>query len=281
MNSTTVSKGKIGVENRTAAASPQKYARVVGVLYLLIFFVGPFAFFMGRVGVVVPGDPAATVENLMASQSLFRLGIVAETVIVLVEIVVSALLYVLFRSVSKPLSLAAALARFAQSILQAVNLFTAVPALLLLGGAGYLTAFNPDQLNALVLLFADANAFMIIIWGLIFGFHLLLLGYLVYRSGFMPKILGILLMIGGVGYLAQSYGHILVPQYDEILSTVVIVLSIPGELAFTVYLLWKGVNGEQWEKRELESGQYIPRVGSNQIYGKPDLFHPTEQGDRA
>lgn len=237
---------------RNFGTSPRAYARVVGALYLLIFFVGPFAFFMGRTGVVVPGDPAATVETLLASETMFRLGIVAETVIVLVEIVVSALLYVLFRPVSRPLSLAAAFARFAQSILQAVNLFTAVPALLLLGGAGYLTVFEPALVNALVLLFLDANAFMILIWGLLFGFHLLLLGYLVYRSGFVPSVLGILLFIGGVGYLAQSYGHILAPQYDSILSTVVIVLSIPGELAFTVWLLWKGVRVEQWEQRALE-----------------------------
>ncbi len=116
-----------------------------------------------------------------------------------------------------------------------------------------MTAFNPDQLNALILLFADANAFMIIIWGLIFGFHLLLLGYLVFKSGFMPKILGILRIIGSVGYLAQSYGHILAPQYDQILSAVVIVLSIPGELAFTVYLLWKGLNVEKWNEQALKS----------------------------
>jgi hypothetical protein len=231
--------------------SPRVYARIVGALYLLIFFVGPFAFFMGRTSVLVPGDPTATVENLLASETMFRLGMAAETVIVLVEIVVSALLYVLFRPVSRPLALAAAFARFGQSILQAVNLFTAVPALLLLGGTGYLAVFEADQLNALVLLFLEANAFVIIIWGLIFGFHLLLLGYLVYRSGFMPKILGVLLIIGAVGYLAQSYGHLLVPQYDELLSTVVIVLSIPGELAFTVWLLWKGVNSEQWEQRAL------------------------------
>jgi hypothetical protein len=221
----------------------------VGALYLLIFFIGPFAFFLGRTSVFVPGDPTATVDNLMASESMFRLGMVAETVIVFVEIVVSALLYVLFRPVSRPLSLAAAFARFAQSILQAVNLFTAVPALLLLGGAGYLSVFEPDHLRALVLLFFDANAFMIIVWGLIFGFHLLLLGYLVYRSGFLPRILGILLIIGAVGYLAQSYGHFLVPQYDDILSTVVIALSIPGELAFTVWLLWKGVDVEKWKAR--------------------------------
>jgi len=242
----------IRMTTRTIGTSPRVYARIVGALYLLIFFVGPFAFFVGRTSVVVPGDPTATVDNLIASETMFRLGMVAETVIVLVEIVVSALLYVLFRSVSRPLSLAAAFARFAQSIVQAVNLFTAVPALLLLGGAGYLTVFNSDQLNALVLLFLDTNAFMIIIWGLIFGFHLLLLGYLVYKSGFLPSILSILLIIGAVGYLVQSYGHILVPQYDEVLSTVVIVLSIPGELAFTVWLLWKGVNVERWEQRALE-----------------------------
>ena len=237
---------------RTIGISPRVYARIVGALYLLIFFVGPFAFFMGRTSIVVPGDPAATVDNLIASETMFRLGMVAETVIVLVEIMVTALLYVLFRSVSRPLALAAAFARFAQSILQAVNLFTAVPALLLLGGASYMTVFEPDQLNALVLLFLDANAFLIIIWGLLFGFHLLLLGYLVYKSGFLPSILGILLIVGAVGYLAQSYGHILVPQYDEILSTVVLVLSIPTELAFAVWLLWKGVNVERWEQGALE-----------------------------
>jgi hypothetical protein len=201
---------------------------MVGILYLVIFILGPFAFFLGRTGVVVPGDPAATVDTLMASEAMFRLGMVAETVIVLIEIVVSAILYVLLRPVSRPLSLASALARFAQSVLQAVNLFTAVPALLLLGGAGYLAAFEPDQLNALVLLFMDVNAFVIIIWGLIFGFHLLLLGYLVYNSGFWPRFLGILLLLGSLGYLAQSYGHLLAPRYDDLLATIVGSTQISG-----------------------------------------------------
>jgi hypothetical protein len=237
---------------KATMTSPKKIARIAGVLYLAIFFLGPFAFFLGRTSIVVPGNPAATIDNLMASESMFRLGIVAETAIILIEIVVSAILYVLLRPVSRPLSLAAAFARFAQSVLQAVNLLTAVPALALLGGTGYLTVFAPDQLNALVLLFLDVNAFMIIIWGLIFGFHLVLLGYLVHRSRFFPRILGVLLIIGAVGYLAQSYGHILAPQFDDVLSTVVIVLSVPGELAFTVWLLWKGVNVERWQQRALE-----------------------------
>ncbi|MCB0154663.1 MAG: DUF4386 domain-containing protein [Anaerolineae bacterium] len=243
--------------NLSTETSPRVYARIVGVFYLLIFFLGPFAFFMGRTSVVVPGDPAATINALMASESMFRFGMVAETLIVLIEIVVSAMLYVLLKPVSQPLALASALARFAQSVLQAVNLLTAVPALLLLGGTSYLATFEPDQLHALVLLFMEVNAFVIIIWGLIFGFHLLLLGYLVYRSGFFPRILGILLLIASLGYFAQSYGHLLVPQYDDLLATVVIAVAVPGELVFTVWLLWKGLDAERWQERAHESGRSI------------------------
>lgn len=239
--------------NHTTKTSPRTYARIVGIFYLIIFVLGPFAFFLGRTSVVVPGDPAATVDTLLASESMFRLGMVAETLIVLIEIVVSAILYVLLRSVSQPLALASALARFGQAVLQAANLLTAVPALLLLGGAGYLATFEPDQLNALVLLFMEVNAFVIIIWGLLFGFHLLLLGYLVYRSGFWPRVLGILLLIASLGYLVQSYGHLLAPQYDELLATVVVLVAVPGELAFTVWLLWKGLDVDRWEERAHES----------------------------
>ena len=253
MSANTAALGKTGTTPHTAGTSPKAYARIVGGFYLAIFFLGPFAFFMGRTAVVVPGDPAATINTLMASESMFRFGMVAETLIIFIEIVVSAILYMLLRPVNMPLALASTLARFGQSMLQAVNLFTAVPALLLLGGTGYLAAFEPDQLNALVLLFMDVNAFVIIVWGLLFGFHLLLLGYLVYKSGFWPRLLGILLVIGSVGYLAQSFGHLLAPQYDSILSTVVVVLSIPGELAFTLWLLIKGINVEQWKERARES----------------------------
>ena len=119
-----------------------------------------------------------------------------------------------------------------------------------LGRSGAQT--RPDQWNAIVLLFMDVNAFVILIWGLVFGFHLLLLGYLVYKSGFWPRILGILLMIGSLGYLAQSYGHLLAPQYDELLATIVLA-AIPLELAFTLWLLIKGIDVERWEERARES----------------------------
>ena len=245
MSANTYALGQIETTNRTTEISPRTYARIAGVLYLIIFLVAPFAFEFGRTSVVVSGDATATVANLMASESVFRMGMVAEAVVVLVEIVLAAILYVLLRPVSKPLSLATAFSRLAEAIVQAVNLLTGLPALLLLGGATYLTVFEPDQLNALMLLFIDMNAFGILVWGVLFGFHLLLLGYLVYKSGFWPRILGILLILASLGYLAQSFGHILVPQYDELLATVVVVLAVPGELAFTLWLLIKGINVER------------------------------------
>ena len=241
--------GQSEVTDRTADTSPRKLARVAGVLYLVIFIVAPFAFEFGRTSVVVPGDAAATVTNLTASESVFRIGMVAESIVVLVEIVLAAILYVLLKPVSQSLSLATAFSRLAEAVVQAVNLLTALPALLLLSGAAYLTVFEPAQVDALVLLFMDVNALIILVWGLLFGFHLLLLGYLVYKSGFWPRILGILLVLASVGYLAQSYGHILAPQYDGLLATAVVALAVPGELAFTLWLLIKGINVEKWAER--------------------------------
>jgi hypothetical protein len=232
--------------------SVKKLARVAGLLYLVIFIAAPFAFLIGKSTILVPGDATATAENILASESLFRSGMVAETVVFLVEILLAAILYVLLRPVSRSLSLAAAFSRLAEAIVQAVNLITSILVLLLVSGAGYLAVFESDQLAALGMLFLNVNEFVILLWGLFFGFHLLLLGYLVYKSGFWPRILGILLLLASLGYLAQSFGHILLPQYDDALATIVLVLAVPGELAFTVWLLWKGVDVEQWEKRALE-----------------------------
>jgi len=238
------------MEGQTTKKNPiKKTARISGILYLIIFIVAPFPFLIGRAGMVVPGDAATTVRNIMSGEFLFRFGMAAESIVFLVEIVLAALLYSLLRPVSKPLSLAAAFSRVGEAVVQAVNLLTSVLVLLLIGGTGYLAVFESDQLHALSMLFLDANAFVVLVWGLFFGFHLLLLGYLVYRSEFWPRILGILLLLAGVGYLAQSFGHFLLPQFDDILSVVVIVLAVPGELAFTIWLLVKGVNVERWEQR--------------------------------
>jgi hypothetical protein len=187
----------------------------------------------------------------MASEMLFRAGIASETIVFLVEIVMAAIFYVLLRPVSPTLSLAAAFARMAEAVVQAVNLIPSILIFLVMSGPSYLAVFEPEQLDAVMLLSLDLYGYVTLVWGFFFGLHLILLGYLVYKSGYFPKILGGLLMFAAFGYLLQSYGIFLVPQYKELLDAIVMIAAVPGELAFTIYLLWKGLNFEKWEKRSL------------------------------
>ena len=166
----------------TTEFSSRRNARIAGILYLIIFIVYPLAAFIGKESVLVSGDATATVTNMMASESLFRIGIAGEVIIFLVEIVLAGILYELLKPVNPALSLAAAFSRLAEAIIQAVNLLPSILALILVSGAGYLTIFDSSQLNALVRLFLDAFEYLIVVWGFFFGFHLLLLGYLVYKS---------------------------------------------------------------------------------------------------
>ena len=231
--------------------NPKKMARIAGVLYLIIFIVYPLASFLGKSQIIVPGNAMATANNILENETLFRIGIAGETIIFLVELVLAGVFYELLKPVSTSLSLASAFARVAEAIIQAVNLLPSILALLLVSGGAYLTVFSPEQLNALMLLFMDSFNFMIIVWGFFFGFHLLLMGYLVAKSDLFPKFLGILLILGGVGYLLQSFGTFLVPQFESLLATVVLILATPSELAFTLYLLIKGVKGQKQSQQEI------------------------------
>ena len=233
--------------------SPKKIARFAGVLYLIIFIASPLAFIVGKGGLLVPGDATATAENIMASESLFRIGIASETVVFLVEIIMAAIFYVLLKPVSPMLSLAAAFSRLAEAVVQAVNLLPSILVFLLVSGSGYLTVFEPEQRDALVMLSLNLYDYMTLVWGFFFGLHLLLLGYLVYKSAYFPPILGVLLALSSLGYILQSYGAFLVPQYDAILDTVVLVLAVPGELAFTLWLLIKGVKEQQTTASRVET----------------------------
>lgn len=220
-------------------------ARLAGVLILIIAVFAPFSMIYLPSSLIVPGEATTTAQNIMASEGLFRLGIVSDAVVVLLEIAVVVLLYVLLRPVSRTLSLVAAFARLAMTVLMGMNLLNHLVVLLLLSGAGYLTVFAPDQLNALALLFLNAHADVVLIWGLFFSLHLLLLGYLVFESGYLPRILGVFLMIASLCYVIQGVGTILLPQYEGIFVSVGLVSAI--EIALPLWLVIKGVNVEQWE----------------------------------
>ncbi len=239
--------------NHTIETSPLTYARIAGFLFLIIFACSLFSMMYVPSNIIVPGDATATANNIMASESLFRMGIVSDAILFLSEIVLTVMLYVLLRPVSKTLSLVAAFARLAMTIMQGSNLLYNFAALLLLSGADYLTVFNTDQLHALVMLLFEANTYGAIIWGTFFGLHCLVLGYLIFKSGYFTRILGALMVVASLGYLTDSFGMFLVPGYEESFGWVVWVTALIGEFPFFLWLLFKGVNVEQWEKRALES----------------------------
>jgi len=230
----------------------QGIARMAGALYLLIAILSIPIHFIIPAQLIVAGDAATTANNILASEGLFRMGIGLELVLLLSEIVLSILLYILFKPVNKTLSLVAAVSRLAMTTIHGVNLLTHFIVLLLLSGASYLTVFAPNQLHALVMVFLDAYDYGFTV-GIVFLFlHALILGYLIFKSGYFPKILGVLFVIASFGYLIDGFSHVLLANYQK--GPVYLALPIAiAEIAFPLWLLIKGVNVEQWEKRTLES----------------------------
>lgn len=228
---------------RPAATDPgatqQRTARLAGALYLAIFVLGPFVYFY------VPGelfhdDAATTAAEILTNTGLFTAGMVAETVIIGIEIALAGLLWQLFRPVSQALALSSSLARVGEAFIQTANVLIA-GAVLIAVDRGGLAGFEADERGEIVGFLVDTMRFGVMIWGLLFGLHLLLLGTLVRRSELMPRWIGSLLVLAGIGYLAQSYGHIVNPDFDAFFETLVVVLSVPGELAFAAYLLFRGI----------------------------------------
>jgi hypothetical protein len=256
MAGTTISRsepGTTGIRSRIEGTPIGKLARVAGLLYLAIFVLWPLSTLVGESTIVIGGDAAATAENLIANETLFRWGMVGQSVVILIELVLAAVLYVIFRPVSRPISLAAAFGRMAEGVAMAVKLLTGMLALFVVAGTGALAAFDREQLDALGMVFLDANGFMDLVWGLFFALHLVLLGWLVYKSGFCPKLIGILLLLAGGGYFAETFGLFLNPDLGGTLETLVVVLAVPGELVFALWLVTKRINEDAWQQRALEA----------------------------
>ena len=228
----------------------QKYGKITGILILLLTVIAPFSLLYIPSTLIVPGDAAATASNIFTSQSLFRMGIASDSIIFLIEIMLSVLLYVLLKPVNKTFALIAGFSRLAMTVIQGMNILNHIFVLLLLNGGAFLSAFDASQIQAMVLLFLNAHQNVVLIWGLAFSLHLFILGTLIYKSAYIPKFVGILLIVAGACYLVQSFGNILLPQFEAIYSTIGF-LSIV-ELALPLWLLIKGINVQKFEQRSLE-----------------------------
>ena len=164
--------------------------------------------------------------------------------------VVAAVLYVLLKPVNKTLSLVAAVSRLAMTTIHGLNLLNYYFVFQLLNGAEFTAVFSPDQVNALVTLFLNAHSIGFTIGIAFLVPHVLILGYLIYQSGYFPKVLGILFMAAGVGYLVDSMGLLLVSGYTTTPGLIAAVIAI-AEIAFPLWLLVKGVNMDRWQSRAL------------------------------
>ncbi len=228
--------------------SPSAHARFAGVLYLIIAVAAIFAHMVIPDQFIVAGDPAAMAANIAANESMFRLGTVGnELIILLSEIVLSIVLYVLLKPVNKTLSLIAAVSRLAMTTIHGLNLLNYYFVFQLLNGGSITTAFGPDQVNALVTLFLDAHSIGFAIGIAFLVPHVLILGYLIVKSGYFPKVLGFLFIAAGFGYLFDVAGLLLVSSYTTTPGLIATVIAV-AEIAFPIWLLVKGVNLEQWKQ---------------------------------
>ena len=227
--------------------SVNKTARAAGFLYLIIFCLGVFAELFVRQNLILPGDAAATINNIMASESLFRLSLLIDLIRHTFLILLPLVLYRLLQQVNKNIALLMFVLSLVSIPIAFINELNYFAVLLLLNGADYLTAFGADQLQAQVRFFLDLYAYGAYIPQLL-SLWLLPLGYLVFKSGFLPRILGILLMIGCFGYLIDAVSFLLFSNSMPTLS----LLAFIGELIFALWLLIKGVNVEGLQKHALE-----------------------------
>lgn len=231
------------MSSNVADLSQRKSAIIAGLAIVIMAVTAGFSFGFVLDSLVVPGDAAETAANLMTSQTLFRVGVFGWIVILILDVVVAWALYLVFKPINKSLSLLTAWFRLVYAAILGVALLSFVIVLLLISGADYLNVFDADQLQALVLLFLNAFDGMWRIGLVIFGCHLLLLGYLVYQSGYIPKVIGFLLIIAALGYALVNLGYLLAPAYESVIETIDLVFALPmivGELGLGLWLLIKG-----------------------------------------
>jgi hypothetical protein len=235
--------------SQTVKVSPQVYARMAGVLYLINIACGIFGELCVRGHLVVAGNAVATAHNIMASEFLFRCGIAGDLIMHLTDIPMTVIFYVLLRPISRDLSLLAALFGMLQTAVLVANKLNLVSVLLLLGSSNYLKAFDPNQLQALAQLSLSLHEHGFGIGLVFFGVSCLVTGYLLFRSAYFPKTLGILQAIAGVCYLINSFAQLLAPALAVKLVPTILLPAFIGELGTCLWLIIKGVNLLKWNER--------------------------------
>ena len=230
--------------------SPQVTARVAAVFYALVFPIGGFAFFASG-AFVVAGDAAATAANLLTHESSVRAGFAATLLSTACYVVVTALFYELFKPVNRSLSLTAAFFSLVGCVTGGIAALFQLAPLAVLQGANYLSVFKPEQLNALAYLFLKLDALVNNVGFTFFGFYCCLIGCLILKSAFLPRILGVLMVFAGLGWLTSSFASALSPPLYSHLVPYIMLPGMIGEASLTLWLLVMGVNAQRWKEQAI------------------------------
>jgi hypothetical protein len=225
--------------------SIQTYARVAGSLFLLTMVAGFFGEVYAPSHVIVHGDATATARNIVAFNSLFRAGFASYLVEAVCDISLSLVMYQLLKAVRKDLALLAAFFGLVSTAVFAVAMLFYFGASVIVKGAGTLPGFSPDQLNSLALLSLKMYGLGGGIFMVFYGLATLVRGYLIYRSGYLPKALGALLALAGLGFIVSNFVVVLAPAYA---SDVLLLPMFLAALSMTVWLLVKGVNVQEYAR---------------------------------
>lgn len=239
--------------DRNGSISPQFYARLAGAVYLFIIVSGVAGAAI-KPQMVVPGDPAGTAANIVAGAGLLRLLVSIESLHMSAGIALAVLLYALLKPVDRQVSLFAALTHVACAIVLAVAAIGTFAAIRLTGTAGYLSAVDMPQRSALAMLALRLQEDMFAIGLVFFVFTCLALGYLIIRSGFLPRALGVLMIVAAGAYLLNSVAHILSPSLAEQLVPGIFAPILVAELSLALWLTVKGVHRENWHARAVAAG---------------------------
>jgi Domain of unknown function (DUF4386) len=223
--------------------STKKTARLAGVLYLVNGVTGFFGIIYVPGRLIVSGNAAATANNILASERLFRVGIVSELICAAEFVFLLWVLYRLLAGVSRTHASLMVILGLVFVPIMCVNVLNEIAALTLLRGADFLSAFDKRQLEAMAMLFLDLHRYGYVV-GWIFGLWLFPFGVLVFKSGFLPRILGVLLIAACFGYLADSLTPLLLPGYADIVGRFASIALTLGEPAIILWLLIRGAKDQ-------------------------------------
>lgn len=222
--------------------SKKNLARIAGLFYFIVIATGLFAEVFVRQAFKVSGNALATANNIQSSAMLFQWGLVADLINFVCGLPVVLIIYFLFKRVNKFLLQLALIFVVIQTAIIAINLLNQISPLLILSNSAYLNTFQPNQLATLSQLSLNIQGVGYAIGLIFFGFYCLLVGYVIFKSKMVPKFLGMLYIISGIGYLINSFTMLLSKGFANSIFTYVAIPIFIGELSLCLWLLIKGVN---------------------------------------